>query len=128
MVSRSLLAGKSSMPLIANMISGKTSVCSSPLVEAWRSASVPGSAAAWPAKPSTPASSRRSAKSSTLSAPRTRTSSQQKTAGPSAARAPSATTSPTRTSPLNGLSRPKTTSAVAKAAARPTSAVPTWSG
>ena len=46
MVSRSLAAGNISMPPTANIISGKTSVCSSPLVEASRSASVPGSAAA----------------------------------------------------------------------------------
>ena len=48
-VSRSLDAGNSIMPPTANSISGKTSVCSTPRVEASRSASVPGSAAAWPA-------------------------------------------------------------------------------
>ena len=55
------------MPPTANIMSGKTSVCSSPWVDASRSASVPGSAAAWPANAVTPPSSRRSAKSSTLS-------------------------------------------------------------
>ena len=54
------------MPPTANIISGKTSVCSRPLVDAWRSASVPGSAAAWPANAVTPPSRCRSANSSTL--------------------------------------------------------------
>ena len=57
MVSRSLAAGNIIMPPTANIISGKTSVCSRPRVEACRSASVPGSAAAWPANADTPPSS-----------------------------------------------------------------------
>ena len=44
-----MAAGNSIIPPTANISSGKTSVCSRPLVEASRSASVPGSAAAWPA-------------------------------------------------------------------------------
>ena len=82
------------MPETANSISGKTSVCSRPLVDASRSASVPGRAAAWPAKDVTPPSRWRSAKSSTLRMARTSTNSQQNSAGPSTARAPSATTLP----------------------------------
>ena len=58
------------MPPTAKSISGKTSVCARPRVEASRSAAVPGSAAACPAKVSTPLSTLRSAKSSTLSVPR----------------------------------------------------------
>ena len=93
MISRSLAAGNSIIPDTANSISGKTSVCSSPRVEASRSASVPGSADAWPAKASTPPSSWRSAKSSTAQDPaNTSTIAQLTRVGPSIASAPSATT------------------------------------
>ena len=65
-VSRSLDAGNSIIPPTANSTSGKTSVCSSPLVDASPSASVPGSVAAWPVNALSPPSRRRSANSSTL--------------------------------------------------------------
>jgi hypothetical protein len=55
-VRKSLAAGNSIMPPIANMTSGKTSVCSMPRAEASRSASVPGRALAWPANAVTPPS------------------------------------------------------------------------
>ncbi len=44
------------MPPMANITSGKTSVCSTPCEDASRSASVPGNAAAWPANAVTPPS------------------------------------------------------------------------
>ena len=69
------------MPPTANSISGKTSVWSSPDVEAWRSASVPGSAAAWPANAETPPSRWRSAKSSTPPMPKTRITPQRNSGG-----------------------------------------------
>ena len=50
MVIRSLDAGKSIIPNTANSASGKTSVCSTRLLIASRSAGVPGTAAACGAK------------------------------------------------------------------------------
>ena len=126
MVSRSFDAGNISMPPTANIISGKTSVCSSPLVEASRSASVPGSAAAWPAKESTPPSRRRSAKRNTLIMARTRISIQQNSAGPSTARAPSATTLPDFGLLEPGFRSRKTITEVTIAAISPSSASTTW--
>ena len=77
------------MPPMENIISGKTSVCSRPFVEASRSAAVPGSAAAWPANAVMPPSRCRSANSSTLIGESTRIVPQMKTVGPSTATAPS---------------------------------------
>ena len=94
MVSRSLDAGNSIMPAIANIISGKTSVCSRPRVDASRSASVPGRAAAWPAKAVTPPSRCRSAKRKTLISDRMSSVAQMKIVGPSTAIAPSAAMEP----------------------------------
>ena len=82
------------MPPTANIISGKTSVCSRPRVDASRSASVPGSAAAWPAKAVTPPSRCRSAKSSTLISDSTSSAPQMNIVGPSTAIAPSAAIEP----------------------------------
>src|SRR5207302_844005 len=67
-VSRSCAAGKSSMPPIANIVSGKTSVCANPEDTATRSAGLPGSAEACAVNASPPPgspSSDRSAMSST---------------------------------------------------------------
>ena len=126
MVSRSLAAGNIIIPATANIMSGKTSVCSSPWVEAWRSASVPGSAAAWPANAVTPPSSRRSAKSSTLSRDSTITRPQMNREGPSIASAPSATTLPVLLVPPR-MPRSRATSTVSTpAASRPTSASRVW--
>ena len=77
------------MPPIENSISGKTSVCSIPRVEASRSAAVPGRAAAWPANAVMPPSRCRSAKSSTLISDRDRIVPQMNIVGPSMAIAPS---------------------------------------
>ena len=78
------------MPPTANSSSGKTSVCSRPRVDAWRSASVPGSAAAWPANAETPPSRCRSAKSMVPKMAKTRIRPHMKTAGPSMAIEPMA--------------------------------------
>ena len=129
MVSRSLDAGNSSMPPTANIISGKTSVCSRPWVEASRSASVPGSAAAWPANAVHAAlevalgeEQHAEQREHAGSAP------QQKTAGPSTAMAPSAIDRAVR----RGRRRARVEveaddrRSPTNAATRPTSASTTW--
>ena len=65
-----------------NSISGKTSVCSRPWVEASRSAQVPGRADAWPANAVMPPSRPRSANSSTLVSDSARIVPQMNTVGP----------------------------------------------
>src|SRR3954452_18686956 len=96
------------MPLTANIISGKTSVWSRPRVDASRSASVPGSAAACPANAETPASSRRSANRSTPPIANTRTRPHTKIDGPSTASVPSTASLPRATTspPVSRLLRP----------------------
>lgn len=92
-VSRSLAAGKTSMPATANSSSGKTSVVVKPALTAAFSLSLPGTEAAWAAKESTrlpcaSGSSRRSAKVNRPTSADSRIVPWRNRAGPSTAIAP----------------------------------------
>ena len=87
-ISRSFAEANSIMPPTANSVSGKTSVCSTLAAVPSRSASDPGTAAAWPANADSPPSTDRSANSSTLISVSASRRIQVNSAGPSTEIAP----------------------------------------